>query len=285
MKGKKTLVSAVLLAALVLGGCNAQAQDPTKASEDNTTAATSESAETSAFEDTKASEDATASESSEETSSAQDPKFDKYKELTDIIKDFIEANEGTDDLDDSSKIYDLLDPTGLMEQIKTGEAYNMRYAFYDVDGDGTDELFVIKDFVYSSGSIEEAIHDTSVLAVFSIGNDGSYVGITSGWERNRLQFMKDGRFYRTGAADANTIVMEYQEMDPITKKVESKETYFTDGTRDSDGNLVLFQAKNPAMPAFGRGTDENVGIYLEPQIADDIYQFTESVSLEDYYGI
>jgi len=290
MNSKKFLISSVLIASMALAGCNTAAPAETSATDSSASETTAETtaesteASTDATEATDATSDTSASEdtsATEDSKSQADSGFAKYEEVTKLIKEYIDA----DAEDPDSKLFTIgCDPTGMVEQIKEGKANDLRYALYDVDKDGTEELFVLKFEYYGDENAENREHSSEVLDVFTIGSDGNPVGVTAGWTRNRLQFLKDGRFYRVGSANAVTIIMEYQEMDPATKQVTSKETYFTDGTRDDEGNLVLFQAKDPTMPAFNQGTDENVGAYEEPQIADDIYKFDDSISFGDFYA-
>ena len=291
MKGKNIAISAVLAAALILGGCSAAepAKETTLSEETTTAKETAESSEDvteddGETEETKQTDTSEASEESKETSSSKDLRFIRYTELTSLIKTFIDANVPDGTGEEVPAIYEICDPTGLYENAKEGLSDNLSYALHDIDGDGIEELFVIYDIVYSNGSIDDAVHDTEVLAVFTVDNEGNYTGIASGWVRNRLQFLKDGRFYRYGMGAADTIVIEYQEYVPDSKKVVSTETYFTDGTRDTDGELVMFKAKDPQLPAFGLGTDENMGPFEEPDIAGDLFQFDNVIAFSEYYS-
>lgn len=276
---KKTLVSTVLVAALALTACNADKPAETSATDATTTTTTTQATEASSSEskDTEASKDSEESkESKESKADAGKTGFDKYKDITDKIKTLADTKEVGD-------YADFADPSGIIEAAQlTEDPYSvLKYELIDIDKDGTEELFVISD-------VEEKVengsyHIISVLSIFTLDSDGKIVPVTAGWARNRLQYMKDGTFYRTGSGGAGTTVIEFQKYNPEKKTVESTECYYTTGEKDADGNLIMYKAKNPATPSFD-GSDENVGPYEEFQIADDIYEFDKAVSFNDFYG-
>ena len=270
---KKTLVSAVLLAALALTACNADKPAETSAPAETTTAQAVETEATEESKDTEATEATDATEATED--SVNRAGYDKYKAVTDSVKEMVDTKEPT-------SFQEISDPTGLLEVINVAEDASsiLKYALADIDKDGTDELFIIKDMEHQVA--EGSYHEINILNVFTLDADGKPVPVTSGWERNRLQYLKDGSFFRSGSAGAEQIVLEFQKYDPEKKVVYSVECYYTNGQKDADGTLIMFKAKDPAAPAFD-GSDEEVGPYEEFQIADDIYVFEDAVSFSDFY--
>ncbi|MBP5654741.1 MAG: hypothetical protein J6X33_04450 [Clostridiales bacterium] len=265
---KKTLVSAVLLAAIALTACNADTPAATSATEESTTETTTAAVETS--------ESSEATEESKDTEAPADDGFAKYKDITDAIKTIVDTK-------DVGGFGDYGECVGILEtaQLSEDPMAALKYELIDIDNNGTDELFVISD---EETKVENgSYHTIFVLGVYTVDGDGKIIPVTAGWARNRLQYMKDGTFYRTGSGSANTVVVEFQKYFPDKNTVESYECYYTTGETDSDGNMIMYKAKDPAAPAFD-GSDENVGPYEEFQIADDIYTFDNAVSFADFYG-
>ena len=272
---KKQLISMALLAAVALTGCNASTPAETSATEaptttTTTTAATSESSDTSASSESKESEE------SLENQPLTDSRYDKYKEVMDAVKVLV-------DTQDFSAIEKYGDPTGIMEvACQSKDPYaELKYALVDLDKDGTEELFIVQDIPHEAG--DTTLHEISVLSIYTVDDKGAFTNVTSGWQRNRLQYLKDGTFYRRGTGSADTFVIEFQKYDPEKKLVVSTECYYTTGETDKDGTMIMYKAKNPSTPSFD-GSDENVGPYEEFQIADDIVIFEDGVYFKDFYG-
>ncbi|MBO4579817.1 MAG: hypothetical protein J5715_06665 [Clostridiales bacterium] len=274
---KKTVISAVLLAAIALSGCNAATPAETSAPAESTTTVASESSEESKdTEATGSSEDTSASEESKAPDGNNVAGYGKYKAVTDAVKPIVDSQ-------DFSAFEEYGDPTGIMEVACQSENpyKELKYALVDLDKDGTEELFIVQDIPHEADGV--TMHEISVLSIFTIDDKGEFVNATSGWARNRLQYLKDGSFYRRGSASADTVVVEFQKYDPEKKLVLSTECYYTTGETDADGNTIMYKAKNPSAPAFD-GSDENVGAYEEFQLADDIVTFDDGVFFDNFYG-
>ena len=138
----------------------------------------------------------TTKETEPKETGTQVAKFDRSvydKVLLDTVNEIVDFDEDADEYpDDYTWINDeywYSSPQDLL--------INNCYTYYDINGDGIEELFIISgDEEFDTGI---TIH--TVKAVYTIKNDKPTL-LLSGWSRNLFIFQKDGSFFNSASMGA-----------------------------------------------------------------------------------
>ena len=100
------------------------------------------------------------------------------------------------------------------------------YTFYDVDGNGIEELFIMDT------SEDSSVWDNRILAMYSL-LDGKPVLVIDGWARNRYYLLNDGTFYNEGSGGAAYTTFATYHMAEDGISLEIIDYYFSDYRDDS----------------------------------------------------
>lgn len=102
----------------------------------------------------------------------------------------------------------------------------IEYAFYDVDGNGVEELFIMDT------NEDSSVWDNRILLMYSL-LDGKPVLVIDGWARNRYYLLNDGTFYNEGSSGAAYTTFATYRMAKDGVSLEVIDYYFTDYRDDS----------------------------------------------------
>ena len=130
--------------------------------------------------------------------------------------DFVEADE-------------IFSYIGIWESVgrDTDEALaSIGYTFYDVDGNGIEELIIMDT------NKESDRGDNRILTMYSL-LDGKPVLVIDGWARNRYYLLNDGTFYYEGSGGAAYTTFATYRMVEDGISIEAIDYYFSDYRDDS----------------------------------------------------
>ena len=195
--------------------------------EDTTDAVQSDETSEKAAETSKPNDSAKATEpdGSDETGTIyfrpsntyQDILDNAYEVITHRDADFVEADE-------------IFSYIGIWESglgRNTDEALaGIGYTFYDVDGNGIEELIIMDT------NNESDIWDNRILTMYSL-LDGKPVLVIDGWARNRYYLLNDGTFYYEGSGGAAYTTFATYRMVEDGISIEAIDYYFSDYWDDS----------------------------------------------------
>lgn len=108
------------------------------------------------------------------------------------------------------------------------------YTFYDVDGNGIEELFIMDT------SEDSSVWDNRILAMYSL-LDGKPVLVIDGWARNRYYLLNDGTFYYEGSGGAAYTTFATYRMAEDGISIEVIDYYFSDYRDDSSEEYWLIE--------------------------------------------
>ena len=128
---------------------------------------------------------------------------------------------------DASKAPD--DAVGVTTAGVWGDSFT--YILYDMDKDGTDELFIGEE------KTEQGDAYVNVYGVVTIA-DGKYKVIAAGWERSELVYLGSTNFYESGSSGATKIELFEGENGKIKSNVAS--------CKDKEAEEKFDQAKKDA---------------------------------------
>ena len=100
------------------------------------------------------------------------------------------------------------------------------YTFYDVDGNGIEELIIMDT------DEDSDIWDNRILTMYSL-LDGKPVLVIDGWARNRYYLLNDGTFYNEGSGGAAYTIFATYRMAADGVSIEVIDYYFSDYRDDS----------------------------------------------------
>ncbi|MCH5261870.1 MAG: hypothetical protein J1F42_03070 [Lachnospiraceae bacterium] len=100
------------------------------------------------------------------------------------------------------------------------------YTFYDVDGNGIEELIIMDT------DEDSDIWDNRILTMYSL-LDGKPVLVIDGWARNRYYLLNDGTFYNEGSGGAAYTIFATYRMAADGVNIEVIDYYFSDYRDDS----------------------------------------------------
>ena len=146
----------------------------------------------------------------------QDILDNAYEVITHRGADFVEADE-------------IFSYIGIWESVgrDVDEALaNIGYIFYDVDGNGIEELIIMDT------NKESDRWDNRILTMYSL-LDGKPVLVIDGWARNRYYLLNDGTFYYEGSGGAAYTTFATYRMVEDGISIEAIDYYFSDYRDDS----------------------------------------------------
>lgn len=147
----------------------------------------------------------------------QDILDNAYEVITHRDADFVEADE-------------IFSYIGIWESglgRNTDEALaGIGYTFYDVDGNGIEELIIMDT------NKESDIWDNRILTMYSL-LDGKPVLVIDGWARNRYYLLNDGTFYNEGSGGAAYTIFATYRMAEDGVSIEVIDYYFSDYRDDT----------------------------------------------------
>ena len=147
----------------------------------------------------------------------QDILDNAYEVITHRGADFVEADE----IFSSIGIWE----SGLGRNTEEALA-GIGYTFYDVDGNGIEELIIMDT------SEDSDIWDNRILTMYSL-LDGKPVLVIDGWARNRYYLLNDGTFYNEGSGGAAYTIFATYRMAADGVSIEVIDYYFSDYRDDS----------------------------------------------------
>ena len=201
---QKRLRSIYIAVILMVGICGCvQTAEDTRVTEieivktENTDAA---DAETVIDENNPIAETETAENENAESGSESDTVYLKpcntYQDVLDNAYEVIVAGRGADIISND----EAFSFNGISEALigrDTDEALaHIGYVFYDVDGNGTEEL-IIADMLDGDGGP----WDNRILLMYSLADDKPAL-LIDGWARNRYYLLNDGTIYHEGSSGA-----------------------------------------------------------------------------------
>lgn len=147
----------------------------------------------------------------------QDILDNAYEVITHRGADFVEADE----IFSSIGIWE----SGLGRNTEEALA-GIGYTFYDVDGNGIEELIIMDT------DEDSDIWDNRILTMYSL-LDGKPVLVIDGWARNRYYLLNDGTFYNEGSGGAAYTIFATYRMAADGVNIEVIDYYFSDYRDDS----------------------------------------------------
>lgn len=156
-----------------------------------------------------------------------------YRKVLDDIQSYMYAyylenggaNEGLAIGPDSQLTYEWesgVDELCLGSQTIDRALFHNGYMFYDIDGNGVDELIISGDYVYSKNGVS---------AMYTLV-DGKAVFLLEGWSRSRWMISEDGTIYYEGSSSAADNYFGLYRLAESGAKLETVDFYFSGGWED-----------------------------------------------------
>lgn len=127
------------------------------------------------------------------------------------------------------------DAVGVTTNGVWGDTFS--YILYDMDKDGTDELFIGEEV---SDQGEQRIN---VLGVVTVA-DGKYTVVAAGWERSELTYLGGTGFYETGSSGASLHVASLYTYNSSKKALDLICTIEYETKSDNTTSIELFEGEN-----------------------------------------
>ena len=134
---------------------------------------------------------------------------------------------------DSSSVSD--DTSGIPATEILGDSFS--YILYDMDKDGTDELFI-------GGEVtDQGEPRINIFGVVTVA-DGKYKIIASGWERSELTYLGGTSFYEAGSSGANLHGASLYTYNSSKKSLDLICSIEYETKEDSTTSIELFEGEN-----------------------------------------
>ena len=108
-----------------------------------------------------------------------------------------------------------IEEAALWRETPEERLQSISYCYYDINGDGNDELIIV-----------ETDDSDRILDIYSISG-GEYVHVAEGWSRNRLFLLDDNTIFNSGSSGAMYTNNELFELSADASELVSVGLYFT----------------------------------------------------------
>ncbi|MBO7424861.1 MAG: hypothetical protein J6U23_04235 [Clostridiales bacterium] len=267
MKGNKTKIASMILAASVAFMASACTVKFTDGDRTNTTEQASEEA-SEATAETKSTTEVSVSTEEEQTKTKDIPA--PYVEVLDYLYDGLQSEEIKNTDFDELK-YNM--GPGISETAFYSEdpMNKLWYVLLDLDDNGTDELLIVKTYEYEdNGSFDE------IQELYTI-TDGQLDHVFSGWGRSRYFLKADKSLFYDGNGGYAYISWEYVRLDG--NQLVVTDSYYS--TNEINGEM---QDEVYVFHKTGTGEDELVGIRDDDTIPTigETYVYSDKTYIADY---